>query len=236
MKFLIILKGIFFMKELKVLKELNVLYVDDDKKACDSLSQILKYYFKNVFLSNNGKQALDVYNQNKCHLLIVDYDMPIMNGYEFLSKIREVDENISAFIISSYDDKIKLKKAIKLNLLEYMTKPYELDELKTVLNLFVKQITKSNLLKYHLHNNCYYDMNKKIIEDEELTFKLTSFEVKILEYLLENENKIIKYNVLLDILESNNQKSLISIIYKLNKKLSIKIIHNIKDLGYKMSR
>ncbi len=55
-------------------------------------------------------------------------------------------------------------------------------------------------------------------------------------YLLENENKIIKYNVLLDILESNNQKSLISIIYKPNKKLSIKIIHNIKDLGYKMSR
>jgi len=224
------------MNNLKILKELNVLYVDDDVKACEHLSLILNYYFNTVFIANNGEEAFDIYNKKTCHLLIVDYDMPIMNGYEFLSKIRETDTNISAFIISSYDDKIKLKNAIKLNLLEYMCKPYELSELKNVLLRFSKEIEKKNLLKFTITNTSYYDMSKKIIVDKNINYPLTSFEVKIIEYLLENENKIVRYDILLDILKSTNQKSLITIIYNINKKLPSKIIHNVKDLGYKMSR
>jgi len=224
------------MKELEILKELNVLYVDDDKHACESLEHILKYYFKNTFIAFNGSQALDIYNKNRCHLLIVDYDMPIMNGYEFLSKVREKDKNISALIISSYDDKEKLKNAIELNLLKYLVKPYELDELKNVLKKFVQQIQTQNSFKYIITETCYYDSMQKKIVVESKEEKLTSFESKILEYLLENESKVIKYDELLNILNTDNHKSLITIIYKINKKLPFKLIENIKDIGYKLTR
>ncbi|MGB7403715.1 MAG: response regulator [Arcobacter sp.] len=224
------------MNNLSILKELNVLYVDDDIKACESLKKILQYYFKNVFISNNGKEALETYFTNECHLLIVDYDMPIMNGYEFLSKIRENDDEISAFIMSSYDDKVKLKNAISLNLLDYIVKPYELDTLKNVLNRFVKNIEKRSLLKYQISQTCYYDRRKRIIFDEGREYKLTSYEIKIIEYLFKRVNQVVTYDELLDILDSQNQKSLISLIYKINKKLPIKIIENIKDIGYKVKK
>ncbi len=220
------------MNDLSILKELNVLYVDDDIKACESLKKILQYYFKNVFIANNGKEALEVYYKNECHLLIVDYDMPIMNGYEFLSKIRETDDEVSAFIMSSYDDKIKLKNAISLNLLDYIVKPYELDVLKNVLYKFVKNIEKKSLLKYQISQICYYDRTKKIVFYDGNEYKFTSYEIKIIEYLFKRENQIVNYDEILNILDSQNQKSLISLIYKINKKLPIKLIENIKDIGY----
>jgi two-component system, OmpR family, response regulator len=220
------------MNELNILKELSVLYVDDDKQACESLKQILQYYFKEVFIAYNGLEALEVFENNECHFLIVDYDMPLMDGYEFLSKVREIDEEVFAIIMSSYDDKVKLKNAIKLNLLEYMTKPYELNELQEVLKNLALKVEKNGLLKVQITPECFYDKTLKQIVTNDLGEQLTSYEIKVFEYLLKNQDKIVNYDQLLDILDSSSQKSLISIIYKINNKLPSKLIQNIKDIGY----
>ncbi len=220
------------MKKLDILKELNVLYVDDDKQACESLKHILQYYFKEVFIAYNGVEALEVFENNECRFLIVDYDMPLMDGYEFLSKVREIDEEVFAIIMSSYDDKVKLKNAIRLNLLEYMTKPYELNELQAVLKELALKVEKNALLKVQITQACFYDKVLKQIVTNDVGEQLTSYEVKVFEYLLKNQDKIVKYDQLLDILDSSSQKSLISIIYKINNKLPSKLIQNIKDIGY----
>lgn len=218
----------------KILKELNVLYADDDKNACDSLKHILKYYFKNVSIAHNGLEALDCYFKSQYHLLIVDYDMPLMNGYEFLKKIRELDDDISAVILSSYDDKIKLKNAIKLNLLDYITKPYELSELENIFKEFAIVVTKKGLLKNEITANCHYDSTKKIIIKDNVEQKLTSYETITFEYLLKHRGKTIKYDEFLFELDSNNFKSLQAIIHKIKKKLPDNLIENIKDIGYRL--
>lgn len=219
---------------IEILRELNVLYVDDDLKACESLEYILKYYFNNIFIAHNGKEALDIYLEKKCHLLIVDYDMPIMDGYEFLSEIRKTDNETPALIISSYDDTVKLRNAIKLNLLDYLIKPYELDELKNVLNRFVESFEKKDFRKIKINDICHYNSDKKILFINDKQQKLTSYEIKIFEHLLKNRKKIVSYEELLNILNSQSQKSLITIIYKIKKKLPHDIIENIKDIGYKL--
>lgn len=220
------------MKKLTILKKLNVLYVDDDKETCESLKQILQYYFKEVFIAYNGLEALEIFKDKQCHFLIVDYDMPLMNGYEFLSKVREIDEEIPAIIMSSYDDKVKLKNAISLNLIDYVIKPYEINEFQEVLKKLAFKIEKSNLLKIQITQECFYDKTLKQIVTNNVGEQLTSYEIKVFEYLLKNQNKIVSYDQLLDILESSSQKSLISIIYKINNKLPSKLIQNIKDIGY----
>lgn len=224
------------MNNFDILKELNVLYVDDDIQACQSSEKILQYYFKNVFIAHDGKEALKIFNTKECHLLMVDYDMPIMNGYEFLSEIRENDDEVSAMIISSYDDKIKLKNAIGLNLLEYIVKPYELSDLKEVLNKFVKNLEKKELLRYYVSDALFYDRLKKTFIEDSKEYKFTSYEIKLIEHLFKYRNQVVGYDELMYILESNNQKSLISIVYKINKKLNIKLIENVKDMGYRLKR
>lgn len=217
------------------LKQLNVLYVDDDLVACKNMKKTLSYFFKEVFCEHNGLNALDTYKKESIHLLLVDYDMPLMNGAEFLKEIRQLNNSIPAVIISSYSDKEKLLSAIKLNLVSYLVKPLEFSELKKVLAECVEWLKKYNLLKIELKDCCYYDIaSKSLYKDEELVTAFTNYESKIFEYLLKNKNKVISFDDIFYVLDSDdaNKKSLTSIVYKINKKLPQPLIRNIKEVGY----
>ena len=132
------------------LKELNVLYIDDDKVACKNMENTLSYFFKEVFCEHNGLNALDTFKKEDIHLLLVDYDMPIMNGVSFLQEVRILNNNIPAVIISSYSDKEKLLSAIKLNLVAYLVKPLEFNDLKIILNECAVWMDRNGLLKVQI--------------------------------------------------------------------------------------
>jgi len=220
---------------LSYLKELNVLYVDDDTVACENMKNTLSYFFKNVFINHNGLDAINTYREENIHLLLVDYDMPRMNGVEFLKEIRSLNNNIPAVILSSYSDKEKLMQAIKLNLVSYLVKPLEFNELKNILKECLEWMEKFHLLKIDLTNNILYDLSTKIISVDKLaTSTLTNYEFRIFEYLLRHKNSVVTFSAIFYILddEEENKKSLTSIIYKINKKFPSPIIKNIKDVGY----
>ena len=217
------------------LKELNVLYIDDDKIACENMSNTLNYFFKKVFIEHNGVNALDTYKKENIHLLLVDYDMPLMNGAEFLQEIRTINSTIPALIISSYTDKEKLINAIKLNLVDYLVKPIEFSSLKKALGDCCDWMKERNLLTIKLDENTNYDVSSKVLfQNNEPISSFTNFESKIFECLLRNKNKVVSYDDIFYILDSqeNSKKSLTTIIYKINKKLPNAMIKNIKDVGY----
>ena len=220
---------------INTLKELNVLYIDDDKVACKHMEVTLSYFFKEVFIEHNGLNALKTYQKESVHLLLVDYDMPIMNGLSFLQEIRKINNSIPAVIISSYNDKEKLLKAIKLNLVAYLVKPLKFNDLKDVLEECALWMDKHGLLKVNISKNCIYDYSTKTIrtKDDDV-IALTAYEYRIFEFLLTNKNKVVTFEEIFYVLNNDdtNKKSLTSLVYKINKKLSRPIIKNIKDVGY----
>ena len=72
-----------------LLKSLNLLLVEDDNELRNSIKETLSIFFKNVFVAQNGLEALDIYTEKSVNLIITDYVMPTMNGYELCKKIRE---------------------------------------------------------------------------------------------------------------------------------------------------
>lgn len=225
------------MKDLTQFKSLNVLYVDDDPKACQMLKKILTYYFAEVYISTSAAEAMEIYKKGRCNLLLVDYDMPIMNGADFLRDIRKSNSKIPAVIISSYDDKEKLFDAIELQLISYLVKPYSMEELKEVFYKTLEWMDKKGLLEFKIDQNSSYSYatKKLYIEDKEIA--LSPSEFKILETLIGNENTLVSYELLKSIVGENcTHKSLVNQVHKLKKKLNIDIIKNVKDFGYIFTR
>ncbi len=161
---------------LDYLKDLNVLYIDDDEVACKNMKNTLSYFFKKVFIEHNGLNALNTYKKENIHLLLVDYDMPFMNGVEFLQEIRTIDKTIPSLIISSYSDKEKLMKAIKLNLVGYLVKPLEFSDLKNALSESVDWMKSYNLLQIKIEADCYYDIASKALHQKGEIITFTNYE------------------------------------------------------------
>ena len=68
---------------LRVLKQMSILLVEDDEELRENLSQTLSLFFNKVILATNGIEAIDMIKSNKIDMIITDYVMPVMDGHQF---------------------------------------------------------------------------------------------------------------------------------------------------------
>lgn len=116
----------------------TVMVVDDSKQYRTTLSSYLKQNHLNVVEAENGQIALDILNNNtqKISLVIVDYEMPVMDGLELTINIRErfSKYQLGIIAISSTDDKDIIADFLKFGANDYIVKPFAKNEVVTRIN------------------------------------------------------------------------------------------------------
>ena len=85
------------------LKEITVLYVEDEDMMRESVVTLLKRRFKEVLVACNGAEALDDFKKNKVDVIITDLQMPVMDGMELSKHIREIN-NTPIVVVSAFND------------------------------------------------------------------------------------------------------------------------------------
>lgn len=88
----------------ELLKETTILYVEDEDIARLSIGSFLKRHAEVLFLATNGNEGLEMYKKHRPQVVITDLEMPVMNGMEMISRIRELDDSIPIIITTAYDD------------------------------------------------------------------------------------------------------------------------------------
>lgn len=222
------------MTNIKILKSLSILYAEDDLIIKDSISRILKMFFKNVLIAEDGNEALEIYQNKKPSVVMLDYVMPNLDGYQTAKIIREMNKKIPIVLVSAFTDKEKLLNAIELNLIKYLEKPILYDDLVNVLNSVISSLEENNLILSKLDENSYYSfISKKIIKNDEEII-LTKNEVSFIELLLDKPNQLITKEIIENEVfkESVDENTLRNMIYRLRKKIDSDVIVTIKDLGY----
>lgn len=122
----------------------RILLVDDDPTCnflCTKFLENLGVPFENS-IAMNGKEALDILMDYKRHplpdIILLDLNMPVMGGFEFLSAFRELripgQSKVQIVILSSSDDPVDIKKAAEMGINHYITKPISLDKLGKVIH------------------------------------------------------------------------------------------------------
>lgn len=222
------------MKDFSAFKSLNILYAEDDLIIRESISRILSMFFKEVFVANDGNEALEIYQNNKIDVLIIDYVMPNLDGFQTSKIIREFNKKIPIIIVSAYSDKEKLLNAIELNLIKYLEKPILYDDLICVFNSVISHLEENNLLSIKLTDDSYYFYTTKKIQRKDKEIILTKNEVAFLELLLSKPNQLVSKELIEDKVfkESIDENTLRNMVYRFRKKLDNNLIVTIKDLGY----
>lgn len=124
----------------------TILIVDDEQKFLKSFSLLLKNDFE-VLTALNGKEGLSIYKANSSvSLILLDLDMPVMNGIKMLESLREYGDNVKVLIVTGKSTHNEAIRCVNLNVQGYIQKPFESDALKEKINKLLG-ITECKVLK-----------------------------------------------------------------------------------------
>lgn len=216
----------------------SVLIVEDDIESNQNITYFLNKKFKIVLSAYNGSEGWKLYNNEAPDVIITDIKMPNMNGLELIHKIRQKDFSIPIIIISAYTHYDYLKKAIPLNLIDYVVKPVTFQKLNDVLDrLFSKHSFAHRQVPLNVEGNISYDWDAKIAYVNHERIHLTNKEIQMIELLLANKGILLSYEEIGDALYPDSLESLNSIkciIRDIRKKIPSIPIETVTKYGYKL--
>ena len=225
--------------------DLTLLYVEDDPVIRDNYTSIFQSYFTNVLTTDNGNEALKIFEENKVDIGIFDISIPGINGLSLSSKIRELDDSIEIIIISAYSDRDKLLQAVSLKLFTYLIKPVNHNELITTLEKVIHK--KSDTTNIQLAHSYIWDTKTKTLFHKNEVIKLSQKEMNIINILINNKNNYLDACQILEYLSNqivpdyNSCNTIVKTLSRFKKKLNERFnnddffIENCYGLGYKIA-
>ncbi|MGY5142981.1 MAG: response regulator [Candidatus Nitrosopumilus sp. bin_32a] len=108
----------------------TVLVVEDDVDLIGIYKEILEIHEFDVDTAVNGEEGVKKFIEKKPSLVIMDGDMPVMDGYQAFKQIKEIDTNANVVIVTGFSEfEPKSQEAIKEGLIKVISKPLGVDEL-----------------------------------------------------------------------------------------------------------
>lgn len=117
--------------DIENLKKLTVLYVEDEEEVQKQFANVLKKVFSKVLIASNGQEGVEVFqkNQESINFIISDIQMPILNGLDMIEKIKEINPEIPAILVTSHGEFDYFMRANDLGVYRYIQKPLDVSEL-----------------------------------------------------------------------------------------------------------
>ncbi len=219
----------------KLLKKLTILYVTNKEEDYKKINNILEIFFQKIIYSNNEKDALSIYNKVFPSVLLVDVNLDDSKGIELIKKIRKKNKTIPILVITKNKEVSNLIEAVKLNLVDYLLKPIDINKLIFSLNQIAKIILNSGDINTSIKNNIKYNYIEKTIINNSNKEVLTKTETRFIELLLANKDKIVSVEEIKRVIWGNKEVSesaLKSLLNRLSKKIGKDTITNSFGIGY----
>lgn len=124
-------------------KRPTILVVDDEYGVRQSFNMVLKDEYT-VLLSGTGEEAIDIFTKSPVDLILLDILLPDINGIDLLEKFKELDPNTEIIMVTAVKEIQTAVKAIKLGAYEYIIKPFNVDDVLTVIS---RALEKRNLMR-----------------------------------------------------------------------------------------
>jgi DNA-binding NtrC family response regulator len=147
----------------------NILIIEDNEDLSFTILKVLQKEGYRIFTAKSGEEGLLVLRKELVDLILLDLKLPKMNGLEVLSEVREIDSDMAVIMMTASTDVKPAIEAMKKGALDYLMKPFELDELKLVvkkaLEMHQLKIEVARLKRDHLKaypNDTIYGESEKI--------------------------------------------------------------------------
>jgi two-component system, OmpR family, response regulator VicR len=220
----------------------KILLAEDD----ENLAYVMRDYFNllgyKTLMCHDGKAAWDTFNTENVNLCLLDVMLPGMDGFTLGEKIRGKDQSVPIIYLTAKSMKEDKMLGFRLGADDYVTKPFDIEELSMRIAVFLKRKEKANQNISQIQlGSMIFDYTNMQLKTEEVTINLTQREADVLYMLCQNKNTIVKRDELLlkiwgsdDYFLGRSLDVYISKIRKFLKNNSSVYIQNVHSVGFKL--
>lgn len=220
----------------------KVLLVEDEQKIADTLKFGLSENGFAIDIAYDGKTGLKLFEMHPYDLIVLDINLPGINGYELCKIIRSKNTQVPVIMLTaltSLNDKIE---GYDVGADDYIIKPFEFKELIMKMRVLLKRSTYQNIPTGNILSAGDLKMNldSKEVKRSETKINLTAKEFQLLEYLLRNKNKVVsRADIAINVwdidFDTNTNVIDVYINYvrnKVDKPFDQKLIQTLVGMGY----
>lgn len=226
----------------------RILIIDDDKELCDLIKKSVIPEGLEADCCYSGKAGLAKLREADYQLIILDVMMPGYDGFETLEQIRK-ESTLPVLMFTSKDDSASKVRGLRAGADDYLTKPFDMDELIARIVSLIRRYTRFNS-KEGLTQTLDFDGLTIDLEERRITtvngvFDLPPKEFDLLLFCAKNQGKIVTKQKIYEAVWGEpyvyDDSNIMAIISRLRKKLEEnpgkpKYIQTIKGIGYRFNK
>lgn len=214
---------------------MKILLVEDNEILAKGLIYSLEQKKYQVIYTLNVENTLKILKTEKIDLAILDVSLPDGNGFD-LYKNNIKEKNISSIFLTAKDEEDNIVKGLELGAEDYITKPFSIKELMARINRIILRNKKNTIIQVQ---NIKFDMDKMVVYRDNENVELTNLELKILNLLFLNLNKVVKRSEIIDKIwewtgNDVNDNTVTVYLKRIREKIKTDIIITIKGIGYRI--
>ena len=216
---------------------MNILVVEDDQSIREGIAAFLSEFGYTMLEAKDGREALSKFNKD-IHLVILDIQLPFINGLELLKEIRK-QSMLPVLILTAFSDEEYKIEAFTGLADGYMEKPFSLPLLKARIDSLIQK--NYGQVEKFSYKNVEVDFSGYTAKLDGQPVDINAKELEILKYLSENEGLALSRTQILDHVWKETEEipfdRVIDVYIKeLRRKLKLDCIFTIRNVGYKLER
>jgi len=216
------------------LKNKTALYIEDELDVLQNISELLSNFFKTFHTASDGEMGYQTFLDNKIDVLLVDIELPKMNGIELIKKIRQTHKDLPVVVISAYTKTDYLLESIELNLDKYIVKPLTSRKIHLLLETLNNDFLDEDILV--VEENIFIHKRTSLLTVDDVEYALTRKELEFLTIIA--SKSIISYDEITELWVDDipTENAIRSFIKHLRKKLPNDLIKNRNAVGYYLEK
>jgi len=218
----------------------KIFLLEDDITLNETISEYLSENNYEVFSLFDGYDAYEHLYENTYDLILLDVNVPSLNGFELLKNLREQNILVPAIFLTSLNSMDSFEKGYESGCDDYIRKPFELKELLLRIKTLIKNGYFHNISeKIQINKGVFYDVNNNTLYKDEEQLVLNHKESLLLKFFLQKQNTLVSHEQIHDALwdydEMYSDNSLRTYIKNLRKILGKDRIVSVKKFGYRFT-
>jgi len=217
---------------------MKILLLEDDIILSEIIEEFLISLDYEVICSYDGLNASELVYEQSFDLMLLDVEVPSLDGFEFLKSLRDQNINTPAIYITSLNTSKDLQKGFDIGCDDYIKKPFELTELQARINNIKRLYKIDSDVVFEFCDTIRYNFSKQTVLYEGTEISLAQKELKILEYFIKNKNEVVSADELMVNIwgyeETPTNATIRTYIKNIRKIIGDEFIVTLKGIGYKL--